>query len=260
MAGTIISTPSIGANDWSGWITQQGATDTGFMRVSLTNFSGTAASAIATGSVLECAGSIYSFSETAISLATGTASASVAVYFNVIPAAGGTTCTVTMNSTVPVWVDAKQGFYASAASLSRVIGGAYIGTAATYYNKYLYTGENLLYCLQADTTRPLLKKVVNIGEWDMDSDLSVDVPHGLSSNWKEIRSITAIIRNDPDSRYHVFCSFAVASDAALQHGIYIEDINLVLVRDPDGPFDGVDFDGTASTVANRGHIIIEYEA
>ena len=151
------------------------------MRVSLTNFSGTAASAIATGSVLECAGSIYSFSETAISLATGTASASVAVYFNVIPAAGGTTCTVTMNSTVPVWVDAKQGFYASAASLSRVIGGCYIGTALTYFNKYLYTGENLVYCLQTGETRPLLKKKLDIGEWNMDDDATKTVTHGLGS-------------------------------------------------------------------------------
>ncbi len=138
MACTIVSTPATGAADWTGWITQQGLTDRGFMRLSLTNFSASAASSIATGSIMELAGSIYSFTETAISLAAGTPSASTAVYFTVIPAAGGTTCTVIMEGTAPTFVDAKQGWYASAASLTRYIGGCYIGTAGVYYRKWLY--------------------------------------------------------------------------------------------------------------------------
>ena len=138
MACTIVTTPSVGASDWTSWITQQGLTDRGFMRVSLTNFAGTVASAIGTGSVFECAGSIYSCTETAISLATGTASASVAVYIMAIPAAAGTTCTFELNSVAPTWIDSKQGFYASAASVTRAIGGMYIGTVATYYDKWLY--------------------------------------------------------------------------------------------------------------------------
>ena len=139
MACTIVSTPATGAADWTGWITQQGLTDRGFMRVSLTEFATTAASLIGTGSVFELAGSIYSCSDAvAISLATGTASAAVAVYYVAIPSTGGTTCTFTMDSVAPTWVDTKQGYYASAASTSRYLGGNYIGTAATYYDKWLY--------------------------------------------------------------------------------------------------------------------------
>ncbi len=138
MAATIVSTPATGSSDWTGWITQQGLTDRGFMQVSLTNFATTAASLIGTGSIFELAGSIYSCTETAISLAAGTISAAVAVYYVAIPSAGGTTCTFTMDSVAPTWVDAKQGYYASAASTSRYLGGTYIGTAATYYDKWLY--------------------------------------------------------------------------------------------------------------------------
>lgn len=138
MAGTIVGNIALGASDWSTWITRQERGERGFLQLSLTNFATTTASTIATGSVMECAGSIYQFTDTAITLATGTASANVSVYFIVIPSAGGTTCTIQMNSVAPVWVDAKQGFYASAASISRVIGGCYIGTALVYYRKWLY--------------------------------------------------------------------------------------------------------------------------
>ena len=139
MSCTIISTPETGASSWVDFITQQGLTDRGFMQISLTNFASTAASLVGTGSVFELAGSIYSCSGAeAIGLATGTASAAVAVYYVAIPSAGGTTCTFTMDSVAPTRVDAKQGYYASAASTSRYLGGAYIGTAATYYDKWLY--------------------------------------------------------------------------------------------------------------------------
>ena len=260
MAGTIIRTPAISANDWSPWITQQGATDTGFMRVSLTNFSGTAASAIATGSVLECAGSIYTFSETAITLAIGTASSAVAVYYNVIPSAGGTTLTITMDSTAPTWVDAKQGFYASAASLSRIIGGCYIGTAATYYTKYLYTGENLIYCLQTGNTRPLLKKTLEIGEWNMDATASIGIDHTLG-DFKKVRGVSATIKDDTNANYYDFATSNLHGEATNENQYILSSASgVTLLRQNGGIFDGLTFDGTVSTVANRGWVYIEYEA
>jgi len=260
VSGTILRTPSLGNSDWSSWITQQGATDTGYMRVSLTNFATTAASAIATGGVLECAGSIYTFTETAISLASGTASADVAVYYTVIPSAGGTTVTVAMDSTVPVWVDAKQGFYLSAASLTRAIGGCYIGTASTYYSKYLYTGENLVYCLQTGETRTLLEKVLEIGDWDMDTGVTKNVTHGISNNIKNIRSIRTIIRNDADTHYYPLEKVANAPDPDLLAG-GINDIdvgNITLLKRTGGFFDDANF--VTSPGGNRGWIYIKYRA
>ena len=140
MAGTILGNVATGASSWVSWISAMEKTRKGFLAVSLTNPATTAASSIATGSVMELSGSFYTFTETAITLASGTASASVAFYFTVIPSAGGTTCTVVMDDTIPTWVDSKQGYYASAASLTRFIGGARVGTAGVYYDKYIWQG------------------------------------------------------------------------------------------------------------------------
>jgi len=259
MAGTIISTPATGASDWTDFITQQGATDTGYMRVSLTNFSGTVASAIATGSVLECAGSIYTFTETAISLASGTASADVAVYYTVIPSAGGTTVSVVMDDTTPVWVDAKQGFYLSAASLTRAIGGCYIDGANQYKNKFLYTGENLDYCHWTGNTRPLLKEILDIGEWNMDATASKTLyPTGKTT---KIYSVTVAIHDDGANQIENLDTNHGTPSVGTGYWILNDSTNaLTLYRIAGGQFDGPNWDGTASTIANRGFVFIVYEA
>ena len=260
MAGSIISTPAIGASSWESWITQQGATDTGFMRVSLTNFSSTAASLIGTGSVLECAGSIYTFADAdAILLEDGTASADVAIYYVAVPSTD-TTVTVYMEGTAPTWVDSKQGFYQSAASLNRYLGGAYIGTALTYYTKYLYTGENLVYCLQTGETRPLLKKIYEIGEWDMDADAYVFF--NVEGSHSKIRSVKVLIRKDASYPLQwiqppVFGAGGTAEGITID---YYDGNKFWITRAADGHFDSAAFDGTASTVANRGFVYITYEA
>ena len=262
MAGTIIATPAIGASSWADFIVQQGATDTGYMRVSLTNFSGTAASNVATGSVMECAGSIYSFTDTSITLETGTASASVAIYYVAVPSTD-TTVSIYMEGTAPTWVDAKQGFYQSAASLTRYIGGAYIGTAETYYTKFLYTGENLIYCLQTGETRPLLKKTFNIGEWDMDTTTVVPLAHGISDPDK-IRTMRAIVKGDPGGnfatgKYNLDAPYTAGSAAGSISIYNIDSSQIAVARRSGAFFDNADFDGTAGTIENRGWVFIEYE-
>ncbi len=262
MACTIVSTPALGASDWSGWITQQGLTDRGYSRVSLTNFAGTIASAIGTGSVFEAAGAIYNnTSETAISLATGTASANVAVYIMAIPAAGGTTCTFEIDSIAPTWVDAKQGFYASAASTTRAVGGMYIGTAATYYTKFIYTQDMLTgYLLPWGETRPILKKIIQIGEWDMQSDATIDVPHGMATRFLNVRSINVMIQDDTSNSMTDFNTVSATSGESILQQVFINQINVRLRRDTGGFFDAVAYNATASTIANRGNIYVEFEA
>ena len=144
MAGTILGNVATGASSWVSWISAMEKTRKGFLAASLTNPATTAASSIATGSVMELSGSFYTFTDTAITLAAGTPSAAQAVYYTVIPSAGGTTVTVVMEGTAPTWVDSKQGYYTSAASLTRYIGGAFIGTAATYYGKWLYDSTDTI--------------------------------------------------------------------------------------------------------------------
>ena len=261
MAGTIINTPATGASDWTGWIVQQGKTDKGFLRVSLTNPSSTAASLIATGSVLECAGSIYQFTETSISLDASTASSSVAFYYTVIPSGGGTTVTVVRDSVAPTWIDSKQGFYASAASTTRYIGGAYIGTAATYFNKFIYTPQMLDYLIYQNKTRPILKKIFELGEWNMDADLMLVIAHNLGF-LLNIKHVSALIYNDPQLAQAKFTGRpeGQAGTAGIGGGIVLSRVSIVLRRRQGGYFDNINYDGTASTVANRGFVHIEYEA
>ncbi len=259
MSCTIISTPATGSQDWTDWIIQQGLTDRGFSRISLTNFAGTAASSIGTGAVFELAGSIYNnTTETAISLATGTASADVAVYIMAIPAAGGTTCTFQIDSTAPTWVDAKQGFYASAASTTRAVGGMYIGTAATYYHKYLYTPEMLSgYLLPSGETRPILKRIYDMGEWNMDATTTLTIVHGLPSI-VNIRSLQATIRNDTGMLIQTSTFAGLATgDVDIQVACNTNTLNIV--RLTGGFFDSTGYNATASTVANRGWFLLEID-
>ena len=51
---------------------------------------------------------------------------------------------------------------------------------------------------------PLIQEVIDIGVWDMHTGASISVPHGLTTNYKKIRSITVIIRDDADTVYDVF--------------------------------------------------------
>ena len=253
MAGTILGNVATGASSWVSWISAMEKTRKGFLAVSLTNPSGTAASSIATGSVMELAGSFYTFTQTSISLATGTASASVAFYYTVIPSAGGTTVTVVRNSITPIWVDSKQGFYASAASTTRYIGGGRIGTASTYYHKFIYTPQMLDYLIYQNETRPILKKILEIGEWNMDATTSINKAHGLIGN--KIWSVVVVIQDDSGLKnYDIF--------GHLNHSGYWERgaTNMLIARVAGGDFDNVSYNATASTIASRGRIFIEYEA
>ncbi len=265
MACTIVSTPATGAADWTGWITQQGLTDRGFMRVSLTEFATTAASLVGTGSVFELAGSIYNnTTEASIALATGTASANVAVYYVAIPSAGGTTCTFTMDSVAPTWVDAKQGYYASAASTSRYLGGSSIGTAATYYNKFIYTPDMVFgYLLPQTETRPILKKILEIGDWNMyitgggSGASTKDVAHGIA-DYKKIRTVFVIIRDDSDDLYLPLQRGVNPTDTTLSGFLHSwNSANVVLNVLIGGGFDITLYN---STSYNRGWVTIEYEA
>ncbi|HDY89604.1 MAG TPA: hypothetical protein ENH82_16020 [bacterium] len=259
MAGTILGNISVGASSWVSWISAMEKTRKGFLAVSLTNPATTAASSIATGSVLELAGSFYTFTETAITLASGTASASVSFYYTVIPSAGGTTVTVVRNSITPTWVDSKQGFYASAASTTRYIGGGYIGTAATYYRKFIYTPQMLDYLIYKNKTRPILKKVLEIGEWNMDATQVIVVAHNLGSR-KEIRSVSCIIEGD-DTVLIPLDTISNFATPAINGGInQIVITGITVGRTDGGLFDSTSYNATASTVANRGWVFIEYEA
>lgn len=104
-----------------------------------------------------------------------------------------------------------------------------------------------------DTGVPNLKiKVLNIGDWNMDTTSNKIVAHGIS-DYKKIRMISVIIRDDSDSGYT--CSPYLDPSDLLSHNFDVPG-SLNLFRANGSFYDSVNFD---STSYNRGFITIIYE-
>lgn len=105
----------------------------------------------------------------------------------------------------------------------------------------------------------LLCKVIEIGDWNMDSDIGITVDTGLGSDYKKIRSVSVIIRNNDDSDYYPLDAFVNGTDPYLLNGGITQFLNtggVYLRRRTGGLFDNSNFD---STSYNRGWLTIWYE-
>lgn len=107
--------------------------------------------------------------------------------------------------------------------------------------------------VQTDGTK-LRTKVIDIGDWNMNADGSVDILHELDPT--KIRSLTVIIRHDTQPNFAVFNSFTVGGAESLDQRITIDNNSILLVRDTDGFFDNTSYENTSF---NRGWITIIYE-
>ena len=92
-------------------------------------------------------------------------------------------------------------------------------------------------------------KVIDIGDWNMDSTQQVSIAHGLTKS--KIRSISVFIRADVDTNVYSF----PASDDGPTALSYANTTNIVLQRALSGTFDSTTFDDTSY---NRGWITIQY--
>jgi microcystin-dependent protein len=117
----------------------------GYIGISLTNFTTSAASNIASGSGIEIAGAWFkadsdivpnASSWTAITTATTT-------YLALTPSgtAGSQIITASWLSYAPTWDTAKQGWYSSAASNIRVVASAYKNSNTSYLGKQLLSNR-----------------------------------------------------------------------------------------------------------------------
>jgi hypothetical protein len=109
--------------------------------------------------------------------------------------------------------------------------------------------------LLAYFTGGLKTKIIEIGDWNMDTVDQVTAAHGLT--YANIRSVSAVIRNDADGLRHQFASYARvigASDTDDEY-LYVNTVNVVLNRAQGGLFDDPNYD---STSYNRGWITIKY--
>lgn len=105
----------------------------------------------------------------------------------------------------------------------------------------------------------LRTKVVEMGDWDMDANVSRQVPHGLA-DYKKIRSISGMIRDDADTVYLAIGSASSGiADVSFPANISpsINGTYITVARLAGGVFDGTGYD---STSFNRGWLTITYEA
>ena len=96
---------------------------------------------------------------------------------------------------------------------------------------------------------------IDIDDWDMDTNPTKAVAHGVS-NFKNIRSISGIVRNDADTTYYVIGTAEAGGNGEVffdNPGFDGTDINL-RVRNA-GIFDAAGF---STTPYNRGWITISY--
>ncbi len=104
----------------------------------------------------------------------------------------------------------------------------------------------------SDVTGGLLTKVIDIGDWNMDSTNAVVVNHGLDAT--KIRSVTGLLRDDTAfQRYPIpFPQVSGNIDVDIAN---VSSTAVGLFRRTSGAFDGTDFDATSY---NRGWLIIQY--
>lgn len=96
-------------------------------------------------------------------------------------------------------------------------------------------------------------KVLEIGNWNMDTTIEVLIPHGL--DYDDIISVTAFIKSDNDHYGNMINGTNITGQDF--GGIAPGETNIVLQRANGGAFDNNGFD---STPYNRGYITIWYDA
>jgi hypothetical protein len=102
----------------------------------------------------------------------------------------------------------------------------------------------------------LREKVLLIGDWDMDTDATKILPHGIA-DYTKIRTVFASIINDLSTTVSPLANFDVASWVADGQVLNIDTTNVNLVRRTGGFYDGGGFN---STSFNRGFVTIQYES
>jgi hypothetical protein len=220
----------------------------GYQACSLTHFADLLEPEIAAGSKVEIGGALFQFTlDESIGGWGGIANDSD-VYIKLTVAGAAVTASFTI--VAPTWDTAKQGWYDGA---ERYIGGLYKDATGNYAIKWLYSPLDIWECLARGATRPIRRKIIEIGDWNMDATDFVQFAHGLILS--KIRTIEALIRADGDTLRLML--FLAHIDGSLGGVATADATNIMLGRATGGYFDDVQFDAVAF---NRGWVTIEYEA
>lgn len=260
----------------------------GAMAITLLDYNASALSVIHEGSVLEVAGACFRWDAPETPGTWTTCTTAATAYLTCVPSgsAGSQVLTSGWTNVAPAWNDVNAGWYATAGSASRVIASAYKTSNTSQNNKRLLSDpmvhETRSLAINANSTihadgaidtdttfladgvitaggglvagtgnATLLKKVVNIGDWNMDTTASVNVAHGLTL--AKIYSVSVMIRTDTESLHQMLV--ATDSSGAIGGWFSTDATNVVCNRTTGGMFDNTALDATSY---NRGYVVIEY--
>jgi hypothetical protein len=248
----------------------------GYQAISLTNFTASGLSAIAAGSTVEIAGAFFAFNVQESITAFSTITTATTGYIALTPSgtAGSQIVDAAWTATAPTWSESKQGWYASAASSVRVIGGGLKTSGTAMEPKWMLTpavqnmradggldvpgdldvGGDISAAgwVETGAGRTIAVSVVDIGDWNMDATASVNVAHGLT--FSSIIGAQVWVRTDTNATKFPL-DFAQAGDP--NGFVSISATTVDLTRIESGIFDSASYD---STSFNRGWIILWYEA
>lgn len=118
------------------------------------------------------------------------------------------------------------------------------------------TLANTYTVMHVDGTDKVRRLILDIGDWDMDTDANLSVTHGLA-DFTKIRAVAAFVRNDTDTIYYPLNTINFGTGVT-QGGVnYWDTTEIRIGRLTGGTFDSADFNATGY---NRGFIVIEYIA
>lgn len=110
--------------------------------------------------------------------------------------------------------------------------------------------------IKTTTLAGLKTAIFEIGDWDMDTDTSKNVAHGLGADYVKIKTVSCMIRNDDASKLWPLDAISGAG-GGVGGGIYeISSTNVSLYRYASAPFDNSNF---GTTPYNRGWVTVMYE-
>ncbi len=229
----------------------------GFQAISLTNFFTSAESVIAAGSKVEIASGFFNFPSDTQPGATSWTAITTAntAYITCLPSgsAGSQVLTVDYSGTAPLWSDSKQGWYQSAGSLVRYVGGVTKISATQYVDAFILSDE------QTATPKRIRYETYEIGDWNMDATAVTYVVVGPKV--VNIASLEALIRADADaaSGFAVPITYAQTAADNPPGAVFTDPGNdrIQLSRFASETFDSVNYD---STSYNRGWVTVGYFA
>lgn len=189
MSGSLITAPTNGDTDWSGFVSIVQKVYRQFNFVNLTNSTSTGLPEIEAGSYTSINGAMYSLAPSSggnetITGATGISGGSE-LYIKATVAGSSVTCSFT--TTPPTWSQAKGGYFDGD---DKYIGGCYKSTGGRYQTKFVYDGK-----LPEDQTRPIISASVDLGVWNMDADAQKTITSALYS-FTRVKKGTVMITGD----------------------------------------------------------------